>query len=193
MLVASKADARKKFIKTRGNMPEEQVKELSSKINSTIMKLRQYKDADTVMLYLDFNNEIDSMPLIEDCFKSGKKVVIPYCKKEGLEIIPTELNDMEKELERTKFGYLETKKEYVKPVDINDIDLILIPGLAFDTQCHRLGFGAGYYDRFLSRINENTVTMGVAYEFQILSLIPEIEQTDIPLNYVVTEKRIIME
>lgn len=192
MLAASKADARKKFIRERSRMAEKEVEDLSKKINSTIMKLPQYERAETIMLYLSFNNEINSLPLIEDCFKRGKKVVVPYCKKEGIEIIPTELNDMSLELRRTKFGYLETKKEFVKPVPYENIDLIVVPGLAFDSQCHRLGFGAGYYDRFLSKIDEDILTIGIAYDFQILELIPEKENTDIPLDYVITEKRIIV-
>lgn len=192
MLLASKADARRKLIRCRGNMPSDLVSSLSAKINSTIMRLPQYKEAKTIMLYLNFNNEINSKELIEDSFSKGRKVVIPYCKKEGLEIIPTELKDVSKELERTKFGYLETKKEYLKPVDINEIDLILIPGIAFDKSCHRLGFGAGYYDRFLSRIRADVDTIGLAYDFQIVDIVPELEHTDIPLDFVVTEKRIII-
>lgn len=192
MLFASKADARNKFIRKRGNMSDADVNELSDKINAIIMRMPQYKNAKTVMLYLNFNNEICSKELIEDSFAKGRKVVIPYCKKEGLEILPTELKDVELELERTKFGYLETKKEHLKLVDIDEIDLIIVPGLAFDKSCHRLGFGAGYYDRFLSKLNGKTETIGIAYDFQILDIIPELEHTDIPLDYVVTEKRILM-
>ncbi len=192
MLFASKADARNMFIRKREKMSDEEVRTLGDKINSTVMRLPQYKNAKTIMLYLNFNNEICSKELIEDSFSKGRRVVIPYCKKEGLEILPTELRDVEIELERTKFGYLETKEEHLKLVDIEEIDLIIVPGLAFDKSCHRLGFGAGYYDRFLSKLGGKTETIGVAYDFQILDIIPELELTDIPLDYVVTEKRIII-
>lgn len=193
MLVASKADARKKFIKKRGNMPEEEVKKLSEKIVSTIVKLQHYKNAKTIMIYLDFNNEINIMSLIEDSLNSKKKVLAPFYKKEGIQLIPTQIKDINKELKKMKSGYYEVEEKFLNPINIEEIDLMIVPGLAFDRQCHRLGFGAGYYDKFLGKISDNTITLGVAYEYQILSLIPDIGIKDIPLNYVVTEKRVLMQ
>lgn len=192
MISKSKADMRNKYTQIRNAMTQEEVKSLSAKITETLCKLPVYKNAQTVMVYLSFNNEVDSMPLIEQCFKQGKRVVIPYCKKEGFELVPTELRDIETELQKSKMGYLETKKEFLRPVPLDEIDLIVIPAIAYDGSCHRLGYGAGYYDRFLEKVNFSIDTIGVVYDFQVMDVLPALEPTDIPVDYVITEKRILI-
>ncbi|WP_425446268.1 5-formyltetrahydrofolate cyclo-ligase [Dethiothermospora halolimnae] len=186
-----KKDMRKKILNTRNNMKNADVNEKSNKIISTIKKLKEFKEGSNIMVYLSFNNEVNSFPLIEYCKKKGKKVIIPYCKKKGKEIIPTELKNMDLELKKSSFGYLEQKPEFLRPIDMEKIDLIIIPGIGFDKKCYRLGYGAGYYDRFLARLNFKIPTIGVCYDYQILDAIMT-EDFDIPMDYIVTEKRIIV-
>jgi len=78
-------------------------------------------------------------------------------------------------------------------LDIADIDLVIVPGVVFDKSGHRIGYGHGYYDRFLDnleKINKNAVKVGLAYDFQIADKVP-IEKHDVPVDKIVTEKRII--
>lgn len=186
-----KDNIRKEMAKQRDSLTKEQVNYLSQKIISTLIKLPVFKKSQNIMLYLSFGNEVDTFKLIELCKEQGKKVIVPFCVKEGRQIIPTEITSVEEDLVRSKFGYLEPKKELVKPVDTQEIDLIILPGLAFDRSCYRISYGGGYYDRFLGKLNFTIPTIGLVYDFQIMDLAP-VEEHDIPVDYVITDKRIIV-
>lgn len=186
-----KEDIRKEMIHIRNKMTEGQVNSLSQKIISTLTKLPIFKNSQNIMLYLSFGNEVDTFRLIDYCKELGKSVTVPFCINAGKKIIPTEIKSVEDDLVKSSFGYLEPKKEIVKPVSTENIDLIILPGLAFDRGCYRLGFGAGYYDRFLARLNFTVPTIGLVYDFQMIELMP-VEDHDIPVDYVITDKRIIV-
>lgn len=191
MLSRTKSQLRKEYTFIRESMEQSDVDRLSEKIISTVVKLPVYQKAETVMLYLNFKNEVDSIKMIEECFKQGKKVALPYCIKEGTRIVPTELRDIENDIEELNMGYLQPKKECIRPISIDEIDLIIVPGIAFDKRCYRLGFGAGYYDRFLNNLHLSIPTIGVCYDYQIIHSIPN-EPHDVPLDFIITEKRIIV-
>ncbi|SCG81760.1 5-formyltetrahydrofolate cyclo-ligase [Proteiniborus sp. DW1] len=191
MIKYSKEDIRKEMTSLRNDLTKEYVNYLSQKIISTLLKLPIFKDSQNIMLYLSFGNEVDTFRLIEVCKEQGKKIIVPFCVKEGRQIVPTEIKNVEEDLVRTKFGYLQPKKELVRPVNTQEIDLILLPGLAFDRGCYRVSYGGGYYDRFLGKLNFTVPTIGLIYDFQLIDLAP-IENHDIPVDYVITEKRIII-
>lgn len=187
----SKDTIRREMTLLRNQLAKEEVDSLSRKIISTLIKLPEFKKSEKIMLYLSFGNEVDTFKLIELCKKENKKIIVPYCKKEGRQIIPTEIEDINNDLIRSKFGYLEPKKEVLKPVNPEEIDLIILPGIAFDRRCYRISYGGGYYDRFLGKLDFAVPTIGLAYDFQIVDIAP-IEPHDIPVDYVITEKRIVV-
>lgn len=186
-----KKNIRKKMLDTRKQISAEEIDKLSEIIIDSLTKLSIYRESKNVMLYLSFGNEVDSYRLIERCHRDGKKTIVPVCKKEGVRIIPSELIDVEEELKQSKFGYMEPKEEFIRPLDLEEIDIIIIPGISFDKRCYRIGYGAGYYDRFLAKSNYRIPTIGVAFDFQIIDNVP-VEDFDIPLDYIITEKRIIV-
>ncbi|WIV12298.1 5-formyltetrahydrofolate cyclo-ligase [Proteiniborus sp. MB09-C3] len=186
-----KEDIRKEMISLRNKLTKEQVDSLSKKIISTLIKLPIFKNSRNIMLYLSFGNEVDTFKLIEFCREQGKRIIVPFCINEGRRLVPTEIRDMDKDLVRSSFGYLEPKKELVKPVGTEEIDLIILPSLAFDRRCYRVSYGGGYYDRFLKKLNFTIPTIGLAYDFQLMDLIPS-EEHDVPVDYIVTDKRIVV-
>lgn len=186
-----KKDIRKKILETRKGMDPMEVDRLSHRIISSLLKVTEFKNSKNVMAYLSFDNEVDSQELIKYCKEQGKRIFIPYCKKEGYKMIPTEIKDIKKEVIRNKFGYMEHKLEYLRPANIEDMDIIILPGVAFDKKCYRIGYGSGYYDRFLKNVKDKIPTIGLSYDFQILSTV-QVEDFDVPLDYVITEKRIIV-
>jgi 5-formyltetrahydrofolate cyclo-ligase len=97
---------------------------------------------------------------------------------------------VEKDLTVSSFGYPEPILEKVSVIDIQEIDFIIIPGVAFDGMGNRVGFGKGYYDKYLSKIKRNIKKTAVAYEYQVLRNVPS-ESHDIKMDYIVTEKRVI--
>jgi len=94
------------------------------------------------------------------------------------------------ELEPGAFNILEPKKEFFRPVSPDDIDLVIIPGVAFDKDGDRIGYGMGFYDRFLRSMKKNIPVVALAYEFQIVDDIP-VDDTDVTVHKIITEERII--
>lgn len=142
-----------------------------------------FSQAACVMAYCSIPPEIDLMPVLETALKQGKTLVLPRCEPGG-HMTPRQVHSLE-ELVLGSYGILEPGQNAVQ-VPEQQIDLILVPGLAFDGMGHRLGRGKGYYDRFLSRTSAKT--MGICRY-----LVPEVpvEPHDISMNALVTEHNII--
>ncbi|MGH4124163.1 MAG: 5-formyltetrahydrofolate cyclo-ligase [Clostridium sp.] len=185
-----KDNLRKNMLKQRKSMEIETVSAFSNKIIDTIMKLPEFINCKNIMIYLSFNNEVDTYYLAKWCLDNGKKVIVPYCIKETREIIPFEINNLTKDLTKSSFGIMEPKHDILEKANTCDIDLIIVPGVVFDEDCNRIGFGAGYYDRFLPKRVKNTSTIGIAYDYQVINKIPT-GVYDVPLDFIITEKRII--
>mmetsp|Transcript_7128 Transcript_7128/g.6109 ORF Transcript_7128/g.6109 Transcript_7128/m.6109 type:complete len:154 (-) Transcript_7128:32-493(-) len=144
--------------------------------------------------------EVQTCALVSDAFRQGKRLYVPKTiagsnDMEMLEAISEEdINGFEK----TRWGIPEPgsiipstgQTRAQASSDTDSLDLILVPGLAFDENCQRLGRGKGYYDRYLSRWMSRPVLIGVAFECQIVDRIP-VSRSDVPVDYVVTESRII--
>ena len=177
-----KAVLRKEIRKLREELPEDERKELSRKVIENLKKLKEFKKAKTIMLYYPIKGEVDLTPLFTDILESGKKLLLP--KVVGENIYPIEVNDLSC-LGEGCFNIPEPLGGKIyKP---EKIDLVVVPGVAFDKKGCRLGFGKGFYDRFLPRIKGFKV--GVAYDFQVKEEIL-CEEHDIPLDAVITPSTI---
>ena len=120
----------------------------------------------------------------------NKKIIVPKTIPETKELILSELKDYEQDLDIGVYGVLEPNKEFIRPVSYDVIELVLVPGAVFDIKGNRIGYGAGYYDRFLSKLDESIPKIALAYDFQIVDKITPHEH-DVPMDYIITEKRII--
>ncbi|WP_291633618.1 5-formyltetrahydrofolate cyclo-ligase [Clostridium sp.] len=185
-----KDDLRKNMLKQRKNMKIETVNDFSNKIIETITELPQFIKCKNIMLYLSFNNEVDTYPLVTWCLDNGKTVIVPYCIQSQRKIVPFKINNLTNDITKSTFGVMEPRHDLLKQANIEDIDLIIVPGVVFDLHCNRIGFGAGYYDRFLPKKSKFTPTIGIAYDYQILDSVPT-GVYDVPLDFIITEKRII--
>lgn len=126
-----------------------------------------FKKAKRVMCYISLAGEVDTGKMIKEAQKLGKIIVVPVCRDR--KIIAC-LLDNEAKLERGPYGVWEPVNK--KPVSLKSLDLVLVPGLAFDKKGNRLGRGKGYYDRFLTKIPDKITSIGLAFDFQILPSIP---------------------
>ncbi|MBW9147976.1 5-formyltetrahydrofolate cyclo-ligase [Clostridium sp. CM028] len=181
---------RKNMLHQRKSMKIQDVSNFSNKIIGTIMELPEFTNCKNIMLYLSFNKEVDTYPLAKWCLDNGKTVIAPYCIQSKREIIPFKINNLTTDLSKSSIGVMEPKHDSLDKVNIEDIDLIIVPGVVFDKHCNRIGFGAGYYDRFLPKKTKLTPTIGIAYDYQIVDKVPTGEY-DVPLGFIITEKRII--
>jgi 5-formyltetrahydrofolate cyclo-ligase len=185
-----KADLRKEMLKLRKNMYTQNVSSFSNKIISSIMELPEFINSKNIMLYLSFNKEVNTYPLARWCLDNGKTVIAPYCIQTKREIVPYKITNLLGDLTKSTFGVMEPKQDILEKVNIEDIDLIIVPGVVFDENCNRIGFGAGYYDRFLTKRSKNTTVIGIAYDYQIIDKVPTGEY-DVPLDYIITQERTI--
>jgi 5-formyltetrahydrofolate cyclo-ligase len=152
--------------------------------------MSDYKKAKLIMAYVDYKNEVITNDIISYSLEKGKRVVVPVTEIKTKKMTPCEVINYPEDLISGNYGIMEPKEECIRPVDPKIIDLILIPGVAFDVRGNRLGYGAGYYDRFLMRLNDDAVKIALAYEMQILENVYP-EKHDVPIDFIITEKRVI--
>lgn len=157
--------------------------EISDKIFEQIEQTDAFKNASTILSYWSMSDEVITHKTVERWSKY-KKVYLPVVKGSDLELVRFE--GKEKMKPESVYGILEPTSH--EKVEIKDIQLVIVPGVAFDTSCNRMGRGKGYYDRLLSE--SNAVKIGVAFSFQVVDEVP-VEPHDIPLDMVATESTII--
>lgn len=182
-----KCKIRQRILTKRRNLDKSYVENVSKKIYQRLKNISEYQKARTIMFYVSKDNEVETHKMIEDTIKIGKHVCVPYTDRLNKRIYPVMIKDLEKDLELGSFGVLEPKKK--NKTDTNFIDLIITPGIAFDKDGYRLGWGKGYYDRFLGETGK-VPKIGLAFEFQIVPKLPR-DRHDIPVDMVITEKRLI--
>jgi len=185
----NKNEIRKAMSKQRRSMSENQVKDKSNTIIEKLMNTKEFENAQSLMVYLSFDNEVYTFDFIEKAMRLGKKIIVPYTIKETYEIIPTLLTNIEDDLEVSTYGYMEPKRSKIQPILEKNIDLTLVPGLAFDRSMNRIGFGKGYYDRYLVKTKKESKNMALAYEYQVLEEIAS-EYYDVKMDYIITEENI---
>ena len=182
----TKKELRKRILNIRNSMSIENVEKNSSIIIDKIVNTDIYKQSKVVFIYMDFNKEVMTSQLIKRMLSEKKRVVIPYTDKINTELIPSEITK-QADLKLNSFGYYEPVS--IMPVDPEEIDLVIVPGVVFDKQLNRIGFGKGYYDKILIKLKPSAVKIAVAHEFQVFELIPT-EEHDIKMDMIITEKSI---
>ncbi|MFO7872548.1 MAG: 5-formyltetrahydrofolate cyclo-ligase [Candidatus Undinarchaeales archaeon] len=177
---------RKEQKKTRDGMDKKERYEKSREIKEKLFEMHEFKEAETVLFYSSIKSEVETEEMIKGALKLNKKIALPITNSLFRTLKAFELKDYS-ELEPGTFGVPEPKQknELVK----KDIDLVLVPGVVFDLNGHRIGYGEGYYDNFLSKMKD-TPKFGLSFEVQIVEEIPA-EPHDVKLNKIITEKRII--
>ena len=183
-----KKTLRQKMLKKRSDVNKSEILEKSNQIKKRLFKTKELNQAHTILFYISYDNEVYTHDMIKECISNGKHVIVPITDKENRFLILSKLENWEN-LDCGAYGILEPRKEHVKEISIDLIDLIVIPGVAFDEHGNRIGHGMGYYDGLLKN-SINATHIGLAFEFQIVDTIP-VEEHDINVDKIVTEKRII--
>jgi 5-formyltetrahydrofolate cyclo-ligase len=170
------------------NRRQQQEKDaVSDRIVSRFMDLPEYKKAGTVMFYVDVRDEVRTRQALPAALASGKRIVVPYCVDGELELFW--LENME-ELELGMYRILEPKAELrdvaSKKLTPTDLDLVMVPGVAFDRNGGRTGHGKGYYDKLLQHARKDAPLIALSFECQMFEEIPA-ESHDIYMDKVVTE------
>ncbi len=162
----------------------------SREIKFKLFALDNFSNAKIVSFYLSMETEVQTGEMVQEALDMGKKVAVPYIDTETDGLILSEIKDIERELAPGPHKILQPLMEYLRPISLNQVDLIAVPGLAFDMRRNRLGFGKGYYDKLLAQKTARTTSVGLAFHFQVLEEIPA-SSHDVPMDLVITEKRLI--
>ncbi len=186
----SKESVRKETLEARKAISNEELINKSESATDKLLSTDIYKNANMIMAYIDFRNEVQTEKIIKTAIADGKRIVIPISVVETRQLILSELINYDTELESGAYGILEPKAEYIRETDAKLVDLVLIPGVAFDERGFRVGYGAGYYDRFLETVRPDTSKIALAFELQMVEYAFE-DSHDVPVDMIVTEDRII--
>ena len=181
----TKNELRQKYRIIRNTFGEEFVKEASRLACQNIEKSEAFLNADTVLLYYPIKNEISPLPLFELCLRMGKEVAFPVCQNEVLSLEFRKISSLD-ELSNAIFGISEPNSS-CEIASLTKNTLCLVPAIAFSKSGHRLGYGKGFYDRFLT--NFEGISAGFSYSTLVLDSLPH-EVHDIPLAMIVTESEV---
>lgn len=152
---SNKKKLRKKLLQILNNLSDEYVKDSSDNIFSKLIKTREYNKAKVIFIYLSKDKEVQTKKIIEDAWSTNKIVLVPYIFEDG-KMLPVQINNFDN-LKRNIYNILEPKE--LKIYDKNDIDLIILPCISANNKGERLGYGGGYYDRFLEKSNSRTICL----------------------------------
>lgn len=177
---------RTRFLASRNSLTIEEIKEKSKSIKQNLFSLEEYGKAKIVFFYVSAGSEVFTHDMIKEILDK-KRVAVPIPEKASKTLSASGLLNFN-ELEPGLFSILEPKKEFVRIVNTKDLDLVVVPGIAFDVCGNRIGYGHGYFDNFLKTVSSPKIAL--AYEMQIANEIPASER-DVKVDFIVTEKRII--
>lgn len=184
----SKEEIRRKVQEARNAYPREAVLKDSLKICSSLMAMKEYKEASHVFLYMASSHEVDTAAVLKNALASGKKVYIPKVIRMG--VMEFYQIFQETDVESGSFGILEPLEGM--PVAQVKEGFMVMPGVAFDRKLRRIGYGGGYYDRYLEQVEEGAMfKAALAFDFQVFPSIPA-QAWDIPIDGLITPTMVML-
>ena len=172
------------ILEKRNSLSKQEILAKSEKIENKLFNLEHFKKSKTIMFFVSFNSEVNTHNMIEKSFQN-KTVVVPKVVQHEIE--PSVIIDFDNLIPAGKFWILEPIE--AMKIAYKNIDLVLVPGIAFDREGHRIGYGFGYYDKFLKKVPK-AVKIGLCFDFQVVDKIPH-EEHDVPVDFIVTDKQVI--
>lgn len=182
-LVQEKRRIRREMEAMRQRLTPAEIEAASQRILHHLSQLEAFRRAEVVHCYVAWRNEVRTHELIRQLLAEGRRVVVPVVDRERQALQHAEITRFD-ELQPGAFGILEPPPERRRLVQPEDLDVVLVPGVAFDRFGNRLGYGGGYYDGFLKGLD--AVKIGLAYAFQLVDRLPT-NARDQRVDYVVTE------
>ncbi len=180
-----KAIIRKEVLSLLRNQKEEERFKKSLVIQKKFLSIQEFKNAKTILFYASFDGEVDTFDMMRQAQRHGKKIALPYITKENKTIVPIVINCLEEDLEGGLYGIQQPKYEATRSIPLDALDLVVVPGIAFDNENNRLGRGLGFYDRLLKNLPSKIPSVGLAFDFQVVDHLPR-HQHDMPVSHVIT-------
>lgn len=186
--ILSKDQIRQEILRIRNSLSENEIVSNSNIISRKVISTKEFKKSPSIGIYYPIGSEVNTFEIIKYSLATKKTIGLPRIIDSNrilfFKIMENSFDDIK--ITKGKYGILENS---MSDSIIEEMDLLIVPGIAFDLQGNRIGYGKGYYDRFLSKRKANYI-IGLAFENQIINKIPKTAY-DIPVNILFTEKRII--
>jgi 5-formyltetrahydrofolate cyclo-ligase len=179
-----KRDMRRAAIQRRDATPRHEIRRRSAAAGSLLFDLPEVARARLVMFFVSFGSEIDTLPMIGEALARGKRVAVPRVDPETRSLIPCEITDPDEDLAPGAYGIREPVSRCPQ-VGIGEIDAVVVPAVIWGEGGHRVGYGGGYYDRFLSRLGDAR-RIGLGMETQVVPRVPH-GPHDLAVDVLVTD------
>lgn len=182
-----KATKRKQMIETLVNLSDREREQISSRLYNHLFTSDFWQNAKSIGVTVSQGFEWNTRPIIERAWQDGKVVAVPKCEPKAKKLHFYKLESYD-QLEKVYYGLLEPNPEQSTPIDKNDIELLIVPGVVYNQEGYRIGFGGGFYDRFLVDFKNEMVSLLSTYQLAEDILV---ESHDIPVNHMITEEGLI--
>lgn len=183
-----KAAVREEMKRLRQNLSNAELEEKSRLIADRLFALEEFQWKQHVLWYLSRDMEVQTDEMIARSMGDGKNAYVPVLDRKNEQLGISHLQGMDIDFDRGAFGVRQPAKPHLNFVAPSVIDIVILPGLAFDLKGSRVGYGLGYYDILLKQLSEETICVAVGFDFQILESIPT-NEFDMPVHMVVTDQR----
>jgi 5-formyltetrahydrofolate cyclo-ligase len=180
-----KSELRRRMRELREAIPPDERARRSRALGDRLFALPEVRGARTVLLFSSFGAEVDTAPMIERAHAEGRRVLLPYLEGPAMEVAEHAAGD---ELVPSSYGAGEPARRV--PADPAEVDAVIAPGLAFDWAGRRLGYGGGYYDRWLRRLRSDAARIGICFSQQVVDRVPS-GSSDERVHLLVTEHEVI--
>jgi len=180
---------RKEILAARDTLPAEERQQKSRAISERLRALPEFAGAHNIFAYVSFRSEVETLPLIAHCLSRGVMVSVPLTLVKEHRLLPYAITDPDRDLIPGYCGILEPRQT-LPLVEPASLEVVLTPGSVFDVKGGRLGYGGGYYDRFLQTAAPQALRLGLAFDLQVVAAVP-LESHDQQLDYLITESRTI--
>ena len=185
----AKEKLRRRILKLRDHQTVADIERKSLKIVDSVRTLPEYHSAKAIACYVNKGSEVQTQPLIQKSLALGKRVLVPVVERGSRELLFSEITNLS-ELIPSHFGIHEPDPALTRPRPLSTAQLVFVPGIAWDNEGYRLGWGRGYFDTALRQMPDNSTSIGLSFELQLLDRLPR-EQFDLPVDLLVTESRMV--
>jgi len=190
-MAAERQALRQRILHLRDSLPPEIRQAGSRAITAHLWDLDEFVRARVVFIYVNFRSEVETAALIQQSLLKNKKVCVPLTDRRHHRLLPYVITDPDRDLAPGSYGIPEPAPQCLPLRKAGDIEAVIVPGSVFDLHGGRLGYGGGYYDRFLVAEAPTALRIGIAFEAQLVETVP-LEPHDQPLDILVTEAGIRM-
>lgn len=189
-MMLDKATVRHGILAARDALSREERLVKSSAIGLRLIEQAEYIESGTILFYLNFRSEAATRKMIEAAFMAGKKVLLPKVDRKAHRLKLFEVKDLAADLEAGYMGIYEPVEGATRPAGPEEADLVIMPGVGFDANGKRLGYGGGYYDRLIETLRPDAKLIALAFDAQVVDEIPA-EVHDKKVGKIITETRVI--